>query len=105
MKLKLSVDAWFTDGAQCTPRHTVCRNLKERKNLRNLEADGKNRGPVAMKHQIPIHSLLNEAFCVMDVTHRTRTRTRTRHRERLKRGKMMGNYINAAQFPAVGSHI
>jgi hypothetical protein len=42
IKLKLVVDAWFTDGAQCTPRHTECRNLKERKNLRNLEADGKN---------------------------------------------------------------
>lgn len=96
MKLKLSVDVWFTDGEQCTSRHTGCRNLKERKNLRNLEADGKNRGPMATEHQIQIHSFLNEGICVMDVTHRTRTR----RKERLKRGKMMGNCVNA-----VGSRI
>lgn len=47
MKLKLVIDAWFTDGAHCTLRHTDCRNLKERENLGNLEADRKNRGPMA----------------------------------------------------------
>jgi hypothetical protein len=88
--------------------HTASYGLQKSQGKKELEKprsrweeQGSNGTLTAMKHQIQIHSLLKEAFSIMDMTHKTRTR----RKKRLKLGKMMGNYVNAAQFPVVGSRI